>query len=397
MSVQIPLYTYADLEEHVVDFMGANVTNEAMRDARRAIQNALRVFTTAHRWSYYYQRGRIVTNPQFPGVVGINQPPGLVPTITYTQNNLQATLSTGTWPAYAPFCTILINAIEYKVAALISTTVIQLSGNSNPGMDLPAGTSFNLYQDCYPMPADFSATDEIINATYVLPLEYVHPNQWLSHHRIIYSPATPFRYTITSHPQYYGVMAARFFPAPDQVYNMDFMYARRPRQCIQENVNAGTVSISANPNMGVLGTGTNFSGQMAGAILRVSGSATQLPTSVVGSNPYIYERVVSSVSDATDLTIDAPIDTNISGSRYVISDPVDVEDGAMLTAFLRCIEDQVSRARKMKDRADATSAYRQALTLAMEADSRSFARRAAGEMQRAALRLAYMPLGPDIT
>lgn len=382
---QIPLYTYQDLMQHLTDFLGANPSAEAQRDARKAIQQAHRVFASAHQWSFYYQRGRLVT-----------QPMASAGTISYTAANRTAVLAGATFPDYAPFCTILIQSIEYQVASMTDSQTLVLASGAAPAADLPAGTPYMLYRDTYPLPADFGAMDELINATYVLGLEYIHPNAWLSRHRLVYTPSTPYRYTITGDPHYFGSMCVRFFPAPDTVYNMDYIYRRRPRPLAFESYSTGLVSVVNGNNLVAGSGGAAFSANMVGSVIRFGFDAKTPPTGITGSNPYQYERVITSVQDATDVFVDAVLDGPVTNVKYTVSDPLDIEDGAMLTAFLRCCEWQMARARHMKDRAEIEQEYRQALTLAEEADSRSFQSRVAGQQPANALRLAYMPRGPDI-
>lgn len=391
---QLPLTTYQDLLDHVIDFLGANVSNEADRDARRAIQSALRIFSNAHRWSFFYQRGRIITVPMF-GTSNTPSPPPGTPTIQYTNATQQVVVSNAAWPSWILQGVVLLNNIEYSPIAQIDSYTIQLDPSNNPGADIAAGTLFMAYQDTYSLPADFISVDQIINATYVMGLDFVHPSQWLEKHRIVYTPATPYRYTITGHPNYFGLMALRLFPAPDVAYQLDFIYQRRSRPLGLDNYSVGSATVSTG-NQIIQGNGTTWTTSMVGSVIRFSADGISYPTGVVGSNPYVYERVISAVSGPTSITLDSTIPANLTNVKYLISDPVDLEEGSMMTAFLRCCEWQVSRSRNMRDRGELEREYQSALTRARETDSRSFQERAAGVMPADRLRLAYMPRGPDM-
>ena len=85
-----------------------------------------------------------------------------------------------------------------------------------------------------------------------------------------------------------------------------------------------------------------------------------------------------------------------SAAAYILSDPIDIETGSMLASFLRLCEHKISQHRIMKDKPSARLQYLEALTLAKEADSRSFAARAEGDVGRNWQRMKDMPMGPDM-
>ena len=134
---------------------------------------------------------------------------------------------------------------------------------------------------------------------------------------------------------------------------------------------------------------------MAGSIVRLSSTTADDPTGLVGAKPFAMERTIMSVESATTLTVDSTFTDTLSGVKYLISDPVDVDEGAMLTAFLRCCEKQVAISRNMKTKADSTQLYLEALIQGREADSRSYQTRASGLGGHYLQRLANMPVGAD--
>ena len=136
---------------------------------------------------------------------------------------------------------------------------------------------------------------------------------------------------------------------------------------------------------------------MEGSVIRLSNDATNLPTDLAGSNPSGVERTIKLWTSATQLTVDESISSAFSAVKYQISDPIDIEDGAMLEAYFRCCEKHVAIMRRLKDADDCASRYVEALIRAEEADSRSFAGRVAGEGGPYRQRLANMPLGADVS
>jgi hypothetical protein len=194
-------------------------------------------------------------------------------------------------------------------------------------------------------------------------------------------------------------MCIRLFPYPDLDRTIDLIYHRRPRKLSLESYTTGSVSVDATSGSTttITGSGTSWDSSMVGSVIRLSRNATVLPTGLEGSNPYAVERNIAIVSSTTELTVDDAISTSYSGVKYQISDPIDIEDGAMLEAYRRCAEKQVATLRQQKNLQQATQLYYDALIRAEEADSRDFAGRVAGEGGPYRQRLANMPRGADVS
>lgn len=383
----VALWTYKDAVDHAIDFLGADVSNEAARVAKRAVLAAYLEIANAHRWSYLYQRGRVTTvEPYATGTVAFDYTGG-----TYER---MLTLTDGTWPEWAPYGVVVIGQTAYEVADRKSSAVLTLASHGNPGEDIDAGTSYTLYRDTYPLPSDFIAADEVIAIGQIACLTYQHPREWVNRQRIIQSPAVPNVYTVMGDQNYFGTLALKLFPAPDDAYQLDFIYQRRPRQLSLEEYSTGTVTVAADA-VTVTGSGTTFTSAMVGSVIRLSDDSTNKPTGVVGSEPAAQERVVMSYTSATEVSVDTAFDQTLTGVKFVISNPLDLEEGAMLTAFWRCVEKELGVLRKMKDRDELFNLYRQALILAREADSRSFQPRAAGMASGMPYRLRDFPAGAD--
>lgn len=383
------LTTYRDLIEYGLDYLGVDSSAEGLRAVRSAVQTAVRDYANGHNWNYFKERGRFLTVAQ--------QTTG---TIAYTHTGgayeRLVTLTGATWPSWAQFGTLVVGVVKYQVSAYLNSTQLQLSVNSNPGADLAALTTYILYRDIYPLPDDFRTGDEFILVGQAWRLSQVSPNDWLSMQRLSQGPATPRSYTIAGDPHYFGELACLFFPAPDQQYTVDFLYVRRPRPLSQELYSTGSVSITAG-GTGITGSGTNWVQQHVGCAVRVSGDGVNLPTRLAGPNPALDERIILAVNSSTSATVDLPWAETLAGVKHTLSDPVDVEQGAMLTGLLRELEKQLRLVRRMKTLPDEKAEYDAAIMKAWEADARYLQRRAAGDNQPYRPRLAYMPRGPDIS
>lgn len=383
-----PLTTWNDASNRVLDYLGENATKLAVRDAKRTVLDAYRELATAHRWSYFYNSLRIDTVASYT-----------TGTVSYTHTGgafeRLVTLTSGTWPSWAANGKIVINSIVYEVATRESNTQLTLSVNKNPGANVAAGTSYTLYRDTFPLPVDFVSADEFVNGTNNAELEYVHPSHWHRRQHTAPHVATPTQYTFMGSNDHLGAMAVAFYPPPDAAYALDAVYQRRPRPLLVEDYHAGTVTNTANSTT-ITGTGTTFTSGHVGSVIRLSANNVDLPTPLWGANPYVQERMITGFTNATTITVDSAIATAYTGVKYLISDPLDIEEGAMMTALWRCLEKQGTIARIMKNQMEAERAWLQALLAAREADSRNFARRVAGG-EVAYLRLRDFPRGADVS
>jgi len=377
--MQTELFTYNDALEHVLDSMDIDRSSRGLRQARRAVQRAYRDFPMKFNWASYWTRGQITTVEA-----------DLTGTVTYTQSNRELTLSGGTWPSWITYGRVLINRVTYEVDQLISSTVITLSVNSNPGADISTATSFIAYQDAYLLPVDCQRVKQVLDVLGLYYPEYVTMEEYLQRNRGWITPSVPTLYSFAGHPKFYGSLAIYFAPppAPGQARTYDFIYQRKPRPMAIDNYNTGTVSVT-NATTAVTGANTVFPPNCVGSLIRFSADGQNLPTSVFGSltgedNPYFAQRVITAWTDATHVTIDQPADANVSLSNvlYTISDPVDIEDGAMFTYFLRMCELEFARITNREDRDEKEQVADKAFREAMAADARNDATSAEGVSRR---------------
>jgi hypothetical protein len=383
---RVELVTWKDVIDHLVDWMGGDAAQSTRRDARRASLSALRDLANDSLWSYYMGRHRFVTSAVYQaGTVSYDHTGG-----AYER---MLTLTGGTWPDWAAYGVVQISNITYEVASRVSGTVLQLTTNTNPGEDL-ADQEYVIYRDTYSMPTDFQAMGEVVIQNQAVSLVYEKPGDWLQRLRFYRGTATPRLYTIRGSPDFMNAMAISFFPPPDQAYPIDMVYKRQPRPLRTDQYNAGTVTVTSG-SADVSGSGTAFTSAMVGSVIRLSADRNLDPTARWGSNPAAVERIVTAVSSGTALTVDDAVGDTYSSTRYVISDPVDVETTSMLTALLRGAEMQTGYARNREDYRKFETAYREALVRAREADARSFREDAAGGRRVFPARLADYPLGPD--
>lgn len=381
MASRVELITWNDLIEHLIDWMGANPTGEARRDAKRASYNAVRDVANCYSWAYYYTRGQFATNAAYStGTVDYDHTGG--------SSERLVTLTDGTFPSWANLGWININDTVYEVASYIDSTHITLSVNSNPGQDV-TGSSFTLFRDEYPMPCNFQSMGEVILATFARVLEFSHPSTLLSRRRIWRGTATPHSYSINGSADFQNTMSFTVYPPPDNSYTVQYLFKRRPRPLKIDLKSDGTVSVSAS-GLSVTGTGTAFDQSMVGSTIRL-GTTAQLPTSRWGNYPFTQERVITAVGSATSLTIDSAWDSGATSVKYVISDPVDIDVGSMLSFLLRKAELNTGHARNKRDREQLEQICQREEIRAREQDARSFKEEAIGRTGVWPTRLADFP------
>jgi len=304
--------------------------------------------------------------------------------------------SGGTWSSTGPSN---IGVVIYDVDRVIDSTHLTLVSSLAPETDIPTGQSFVLYQDTYDLPTDFINTDQGFADVSWGGMEYVHPNRWLQVNRYYQSYSnTPRFYTIMGSPKSPNRMCWRIFPFPDSDRTLDFVYKRRPRLPTLDQYTTGLVITDpvGGPQT-IYGNGTNWTSSMVGSIIRLSGDSVTLPTGWAGANPYVMERNIVQVISPTQLTVDDVATTAYQNVAFRISDPIDVEETAMLEAYYRCVEKHAAMMRNMKDAPLRASLYEDALLYAKDADARSFATRQAGVGGPYRQRLANMPRGPDVS
>jgi len=365
-----PLFTYKDAVDHLMDWSGSSPDPIARRNARQAVQEAMREVANAHRWSFYHTHGRITTVDAYStGTVEYDHTGGA--------NERQLTLTTGTWPTWAQYGTVRIANVPYAVSQRISGSILQLEEESNPGADVASGTEYTIFREAYPLPPRFLALiSHIYDVSLARIIDFVDPRVWISDRRFSVTSA-PFGYTIMGSRQLHGQEAIWFGPPPLDARNYDCAYLRAARPLVTEEYSTGTVSCAGTTTL--TGSGTTWTSLHKGAVVRLSSSSRTAPTNGVGDNPAVEERVVTAVGSATSITVDSAFSSTLSGVKYIISDPVDIDLDVMLNYFLRTAEKAMGRFRHRTDQKQIEMSAREEMIVAMGADNRSLAMRTAGE------------------
>ena len=384
--------TFEDVVDHGYDYLGGNPSDNARRDCVRAATEAYRDLANAHTWSYLYTQGRFYTSAAFAGADGA--------TIAYRHTGgayeRMVTLSGDVWPDWASDGYLRVGQVAYRVDERKSATVLTLSDTLNPGDDIASGTPFTLYRDTYLLPEDYIAQDQALHEGNFGGMAFSHPKDWLYENRFVIASGLPEFYAITGDPKYPGRLVIRVYPWPVEVKSIDYLYKRRPRALRTILEARGKVTITSGSTT-LNGTGTVFSPILVGSVVRLSANGIKPPTSLIkGDNPAAFESVVKTFVSPTQVVLQDPADQAYSSVMYTASDPIDIEQGAMLNAYLRCVEKHLGMNRTLKDKPSAANQFRDALAEAKSADSRSFAGRSVGLNVPMRRRLRDYPYNPNV-
>lgn len=356
--------TVADSIDHLIAFAVNNVKATTVQKAREAVRAALRVVALAHPWTYLLKHDRIGVSAPFSAG-----------TLTYTNSTRIAQLSVGNFPSWAQRGTLLFGGVLFEVESMPATNQIKLAATSNPGEDVGA-TSFVLYRDCYLLPADFMQGDRFFESSTRKALEYTPPADFFQQRQNMNLAGLPQYYSFLGDRDDPAAMMTRVAPLPSSATNLDYTYLRQPREPLVDRYESGLVTTNA--TTAVSSSGATFTDAMAGSILRVafSGAPPVEETAAVQPQwfermalpyPYVYERLITAQTGGNALTVDAAVPT-LSGVKYLISDPIDIEPIVMRRAFLRCAEWQFGLLLKSEDVDRLEAAYQAELQRAIAAD-----------------------------
>ena len=134
MSTSPILYTYQDVIDHLLDWLGVAVDDNSLRQVKSAILSAYRELPNLRNWSYYYNRTRLNTVADYS-----------TGTITYDHTGGSSerlmTLASGTWPTWAEFGVLKVGSNYYSIASRDSATQITLNAVATT---VAAGTAYEL-------------------------------------------------------------------------------------------------------------------------------------------------------------------------------------------------------------------------------------------------------------
>lgn len=358
--------TFYDAVQYGLQYLGSHGagTGEAITSVRRAVLQSLGSVGSEVEWSYLQREGRVITSP--PYATG---------TIAYTSSTREMVLTGGTWPTWAEEGLVLVGTQWYEVEKRVSGTQLLLLATAAPAADLSSGTSYTLYRDRYDLPADFQRLLSPVVHQYS-PLDLVTPQEMLLQRSGSPSSGIPSIACLMGSPIGRQQMILRVWPLPSQESTIHFVYKRQPRSAQIYQYSTGTVAVtSGSPT--VTGTGTAFTSLMAGSLFRLSSDGTNLPGAIHDNYPALFEAYVAERNSDTTLTLASNATVTASARKFLVSDPLDIDELVMGDLFHRSLCKFLAMDRKFEAglRQLATQEYALELRAAMALDRRHYQER----------------------
>lgn len=331
----VPLWTFADAIEYLIDSVNATGIDEERRKARRVVLDAYREFPQRDEWGYFTRPGQVRTQAsQSDGTFEYDHAGGAEERLV--------TLTGATVPTDGEWFTFKYSNVEYQIERVISSTTFTLTEFSNPGADVAAGASYSMFRPQYPVPIDWRVGSAPLQLSDWGAPCYIPPAQFMEAKRYNTTPqGWQQYYTIRGSDQQYSGFVFEFQPPPNEAKTYHFMYQADPRPIgmigSSPEYSTGTVAVSSTT---VTGTTTAFTSRMVGCVIRFTTSTTVVPTGSGGAygatadNPYHEQRIVTDVASGTSLTIDQALTGTYSGVKFSIGDPLALDYHVMLDAFL---------------------------------------------------------------
>lgn len=219
------------------------------------------------------------------------------------------------------------------------------------------------------LPWGVSSVDSVMLTEPEMLADYVEPMTFERMASSDYADGMRLVWTISPSKTFIDRMELRILNGARWTSRLILTYRRRPRDLrvtgYEPTSRAGSIDWSGDA---VTGSGTKFSNQHVGCVIRVSGDSSWHPESLAGMHPYTDEGIVTSVSGQNALYAWSPAGQfTYFNTKYVLTDYLDVAP-TMYTALLSGAE--VWAARLLGKSIDgATGIYGRDLRLAFEADA----------------------------
>lgn len=337
----VHVYTFQDVVDRLLDLFTLQRSNpRELRLATEAVLTAYREIAQCRMWAYYERRASLTTDTPFT-----------TGTLTYDhEGGAEDRLVTFTdaIPSWGRWGRLYLTNGFYDIERVIDSTHVTLRQDNNPGADL-ASTAFKYYRLVYNLPNEFRTMIQMFDVTdrrwrqiSFISHRDVHGIQMLGYLGL----DTPWEACIHGDQDRYGTSAIEFSAASTIRRTYNYLYISLPRPLAIEYYAAGKVTVSGTT---VTLTGGAFPEDCLGSIIRFSSVADEEPTGVAGnssgvSNRYMAARVIMERTSDTTVVIDSALSNDIStGTRYVVSDPLDIDYEVMLNALYAMSELELSK------------------------------------------------------
>lgn len=333
------MITVQDMLDHLQNVFEIKTTSKVRNLflCRTAVNEAYRELPRMADWRYYVYRAQLQTLASAQLTVSYDHTGGAYERLV--------TVTTGTLPTSdLHLYQVIIGTNQYEIDRQISSTTFTLSSGLNPGADL-TGQSCTLYKSKYHLPVEFrKVIVDPIELARGYRLCWQSPGDLLLGQSGNYQPQEPTCYSVYPSGEYFGASVLEVAPPPNQERTYDFMFERSPRGRVLKADAYMTGTVTTDGTTTIAGTGTAFTSDMVGAVLRLPADGiTVAPCGLSYSldrptaMPYDVERIILEVNSATSLLVDDVVTTR-EDVALTISDPVDIDPAVHAELFSRLCE-----------------------------------------------------------
>lgn len=365
--------TFQDAVDRVLDTFDLDRSGRNLRQAIASVVDSYREWPLLGEWLHYWKTHSFTSEPIYS-----------TGTVAYTHSGNLLTLTGGTWPANSRYGLVSLAGNRYPVASRTSDTVLVLDATLNPGADVAAGSTYQWRREEYQLPSDYVSDGDLVNwsdnqdprcMTYVSETDLLIYDQrnWYRNgdsgpvSGIVYD--NPEWWTIRKNALYVNGLSIVLASVNASATTYKFTYRARPRELKFEKKEATATTTSGSTAV----TGSGFSTDWAGAIIRFSPNNTTEPTPAQGSrgayNPFTFQAGIASVGGGSSLTLDTAASATLAGVKVVVSDPLDLDIDRHLNAFYSLCESRFASVQRRELYPKFFAQYQHELRLARERDN----------------------------
>jgi hypothetical protein len=376
------MLTAEDLQRVLVNYLGGQVDDQAVEDVRLAIRMGMDEVAKEHEWPYYLNHNNFTLDAPYS-----------TGTVAFVYATRTLTLTGGTWPTWAVYGTVRIAGKEARVKTRQSNTVLILEDDSELLDDVDAGTSFAIGRGEYPLPGRFLKMTRIFFDDRKSTADYRSAADFQRNRRpTITRTAFPAVYTVKEDKNVPGGLVVEVWPAPSRAMSATYSALRYPDEIAVWEEYAGRITV-VGAAVGIAGTGTAFTSQHEGAVLRIARDQER-PSHADGNNPFAEEVLIDTVTDDDTATAKTAFAASRGPVKYIISSRIDLHEPTMRSVLVHRCYFELTRIRKLEAKIieGAAASYNLALSDAKSAAKPSRATSYAGNFGKRPQSLVFFVL-----
>lgn len=320
-----------------------------------AVTNAYRDLPAQHDWKYYKRTYQFQTEAS----------------VAYDDFTYDAETKIGTsataWPANAAEGLVIISSNLYVVEERIDDYNIRFQATNAP-QDVVEDVTW--VRNSFPIPC-VRRIASLLESPTNFSIASVSQEEVAEYLRLSPYPTQPNMFSVHGAGMHVSRMHLELAPPPLSARTYVLSGDMRPRDLLVHRdkffVSADGVTVTPQDER-------KFNSRHVGSILRFSEDGKE-PTGQYGSdgqyNPYLLQRTITAVDVLGVATIDESLPSAITQATVIASDPLDIDTEVMLNYFDALAARKLSEMTlNQTDRGDLINLERQALRLAVGADSR---------------------------